>query len=356
LYNSDESSLNMYAMLNVHFPYLYIDPGYELLFIDVGGGYAVDKDGDRFANFYSEFDFNVGEDNFVKIESHSKWFEHTTNSSFYQNNGILQLDFTASELPQDVTGRAAQIKVHTYGAEIIYTLIQGDTYPVTFIILDADTNELIEKANITVNFEEIYGDSTYLPSGTYNYTVDKPGYFDASEEFIVGNEHVFVNVFLNKKPIYNVSFQIVDKETEQPLSDVLIHFNGKYLPGTSTDVNSGSYPYYISKNGYKNIPGSVIVENEDVVVSIKLEKSDDININLNPVSDFILYPNPFTNEIYISHPDQVKNVEIFNIAGQKAKDTIFNGKTIITENLSSGIYFVIIERKTGEKSVTKLVK
>jgi hypothetical protein len=69
-----------------------------------------------------------------------------------------------------------------------------------------------------------------------------------------------------------------------------------------------------------------------------------------------LYPNPFTNEINISNPDAVKSVQITSMTGQKVKEVSFDCKTISTGELSSGIYFVIIESITGDKTVHKMVK
>ena len=50
----------------------------------------------------------------------------------------------------------------------------------------------------------------------------------------------------------------------------------------------------------------------------------------------------------------VKSVKITDMMG-KINQVIFNGKIIHTENLSSGIYFVIIESTTGEKTVHRMV-
>jgi len=76
---------------------------------------------------------------------------------------------------------------------------------------------------------------------------------------------------------------------------------------------------------------------------------------MNHPENMILYPNPFTNEIYVSHPERVKYIQITDITGQTVKQFIFNGKSIVTENLSSGIYFIKIETHTGETIIRKMV-
>ena len=79
-------------------------------------------------------------------------------------------------------------------------------------------------------------------------------------------------------------------------------------------------------------------------------------VDENVLSNVVLYPNPFANEIRISNPDLVKSVEITNITGQKVKHVIFNGSTISAGELGAGIYFITIESFTGEKVTHKMVK
>jgi hypothetical protein len=81
-----------------------------------------------------------------------------------------------------------------------------------------------------------------------------------------------------------------------------------------------------------------------------------LGIGENVLSRIVLYPNPFTNEIYISHPELVKNIQITDVLGQVIKNVTFNGKSVITENLSSGIYLVTLESFIGEKLIQKVVK
>ncbi|MCL2245490.1 MAG: DUF2436 domain-containing protein, partial [Lentimicrobiaceae bacterium] len=76
----------------------------------------------------------------------------------------------------------------------------------------------------------------------------------------------------------------------------------------------------------------------------------------NALSNIVLYPNPFNNEINISNPEIVKNVQITNLTGQIVKTVNFNGKAISTGDLGIGIYFVTIESITGEKVTMKMVK
>ncbi|CAM1365667.1 exported hypothetical protein [Tenacibaculum sediminilitoris] len=67
--------------------------------------------------------------------------------------------------------------------------------------------------------------------------------------------------------------------------------------------------------------------------------------------EFILYPNPTREKIYFSI--EVEKVEIFNLAGQKIKQS--SGKEVDLTNLSSGIYLVRSYTQKGIK-VFKIIK
>jgi hypothetical protein len=88
-----------------------------------------------------------------------------------------------------------------------------------------------------------------------------------------------------------------------------------------------------------------------------------VGINEHFLSEVVLYPNPFTNEINIDNvvcPVAVKSVWITNAFGQDCLRYDCNSiKRIITipaGGLSSGVYFVVIESEDGDKRVCKMVK
>jgi len=91
-------------------------------------------------------------------------------------------------------------------------------------------------------------------------------------------------------------------------------------------------------------------------ISKVLTKNTSDYYPLNSLSGLTLSPNPFTNEINVSNPALVKSVEITNIAGQKIKNIVFDGKSIMTEKLAGGVYFVTIENISGGKGVYKMIK
>ncbi len=74
---------------------------------------------------------------------------------------------------------------------------------------------------------------------------------------------------------------------------------------------------------------------------------------------FSLYPNPATSEFFIKNSNNIElsNLELFDISGKKLlSQNIENENTsITTSSLSSGLYLVVLEDKSGNSFTSKLV-
>jgi hypothetical protein len=119
-----------------------------------------------------------------------------------------------------------------------------------------------------------------------------------------------------------------------------------YLENDWQNLTNGFYQWAIKAN--------YATGQSEAALSNVLEKELNVDdINLTAVT---LYPNPFTNEIYIDNHDWVKNVQIMSVYGQKIKEFTLSGNKFTTSELPKGVYFIIIENFNGEKSVHKMVK
>ena len=184
-----------------------------------------------------------------------------------------------------------------------------------------------------------------LFGGEYQWAV-KANYTTGQSEAVISNQLV--------KDSYNVTFEVFDNESQEPITDATIVFNGETLTGnTVKNVSAGTYEYTVSKDNYTSVTDNAVVVNQNITVPVNL---DPVGINRSAFEMIALYPNPFTDEINISNSELVKSVQIMTIAGQKVKDIIFNGKSVATENLAEGVYFIIIESFSGKKLVHKMVK
>jgi hypothetical protein len=234
-----------------------------------------------------------------------------------------------------------------------------EKFEVTFEV-KYDLNQPVAEAKIIINdvdniltTNELGIAVIDLPNGEYDYEVSKTGYITVNGSFEVKDSEVSKTVTLEKEPLmYNVTFIITDVEDNQ-IDGATIVFNGNELQGYTITVPVGKYEYSVSKEGYISVENTVTVDNEDIEEKIQLAS---VGIKYNVLSDIILYPNPFTNEININYPTMVKNVQITNFAGQKMKEVEFNGNIIKTGNLTNGVYFVVIESVAGNKAVYKMIK
>jgi len=153
---------------------------------------------------------------------------------------------------------------------------------------------------------------------------------------------------------YTVTFVITDCSTGEDLGGAWLWFDGDMQSAhTAYDVTPGVHTYRIELADYITAEGEVTVTNADVTVPVCLTP---VGIRTNVLSNVVLYPNPFKDEIMISNSDVVKSIQITNATGQKVKQVVFDGKSISTKELTSGIYFITIESITGEKVVHKMIR
>ena len=173
--------------------------------------------------------------------------------------------------------------------------------------------------------------------------------------FVITENVVLVANFELIPVNYKVTFNVIEEDGGAQIMNAMIVFNGIELESyIAENVPVGIYDFIVTKEGYFNGMGTVEVINSDVDVDVKLTK--DVGIMINSLSEVVLYPNPFTNEINISNPNAVKGIQITNAAGQKVKKVVFDGKSITTSELANGIYFVTIENFRGDMVVYKMIK
>jgi hypothetical protein len=83
-----------------------------------------------------------------------------------------------------------------------------------------------------------------------------------------------------------------------------------------------------------------------------------INVNENEISS-IVYPNTFINDFFVSNVTLNDQISIIDILGQKVNfeyNINSNIANIKTQVFNSGIYFVVIKRKSGELNCFKIIK
>ncbi len=69
-----------------------------------------------------------------------------------------------------------------------------------------------------------------------------------------------------------------------------------------------------------------------------------------------LYPNPFTDVVNIDRPEMVKSIQVTDASGKLIRNNIQPGSVLRLEDLSQGLYIVILEMRDGSKQSVKIIK
>ena len=75
--------------------------------------------------------------------------------------------------------------------------------------------------------------------------------------------------------------------------------------------------------------------------------------------DLLVYPSPFSNELFLSNCTNVSNVQLFDSNGQRLLNKAFNNQELIEFNnleMVRGFYFLRIESNSGLIKIVKVVK
>jgi hypothetical protein len=139
------------------------------------------------------------------------------------------------------------------------------------------------------------------------------------------------------------------------------------LPGRSSSVMASSgYVMYRIKPRAGIADGDVVSANVNLTLDGVLQQTnfvstiyrDVLDTPINEISTIKLYPNPTNGLITIETNSSIKEVKIFNLAGQllKTESNIQNAKTTLNiEAFPTGIYFANVKTDTGDK-VFKIIK
>ncbi len=228
----------------------------------------------------------------------------------------------------------------------------------TFVVLD-EQNDTLQDAIITLNGTE-YDPGVYvfedLAAGHYDYKVNKEGYHEVTGELMLV-EDVDLEVTLQEAAeTYTVTFN-VENEQGDILTDARITFDGnEHEAGVYVfeNIDPGNYDYRVSKEGYDDASGEVVVENEDVVVGVVLFDP----VSVNGVSSFALniYPNPAGNRLYVdSKGAMIREIRIVDMGGQVVYQSTFEANTcrVDVSGFENGYY--LLQVKTSEESITRRV-
>ena len=138
---------------------------------------------------------------------------------------------------------------------------------------------------------------------------------------------------------------------------------GQYMLGETVTIN------LIENTGYEFVnwtdatstavastpQHSFIMADQNVTLTANF--NDNSNIDEDAVNIFEIFPNPFSDILYISNYQSAIKVSFTTITGQViAEFNNLENRQINTANLPKGFYLLILENKDGERLVKKILK
>jgi len=212
------------------------------------------------------------------------------------------------------------------------------------------SNELVNTADIFATVLDLFGDTAWAKNIPQNKPVDSRSMMPILKDQNVKMRYwIFTEIFKTTpaagdgKTMRNATHKLLDFDNgTQKLFKISTDPNEKtnLLTGTLNFEDGTNYAYLC--NEMTKLVGVSRFCDDNVSTS-----------NLEPTENEIVYPNPFTNRIYLKNPTQNMAVVLQNSLGQ----IIFEGQDIEKqnfENLPSGIYF--LQLKNASNQTIKLMK
>lgn len=170
-------------------------------------------------------------------------------------------------------------------ADVIFefTVTGVDAYKMNFNVNTTDANVVVKNAageEMTAEHDGGYR----LTAGTYTYFVTADGYKPAVGTFTVADEAMTIDVNLEQGAAYLLTFDVTPGDAELSLRSSATQNSINPVAKNTYIVETGSYIYYISKNGYFSSSGTVYV-GADNNVEIELEPNKFCNVKLEITSN-----------------------------------------------------------------------
>ena len=244
-----------------------------------------------------------------------------------------------------------------YNNANIYMAHQGvPTFAVTFDVQN-EAGDPVADASITLgDHDNEEGDYAFMDIeyGTYDYTIQAPGYFQ-EEGTVDIHEDKEINIILSLE-VYSIFFE-VEGESGVTVNDAIITLNGQSNdPGDYefSGIEPGTYTYSIEAENFHPAEGECTLENEDVLLTVTLE-NDETSIGEGPEKLLQVFPNPARDHVTIASESLIDKVEIFDMNGRIIKRIKPNAKQpdVDVSDLTPGIYFMQISTQ-HEQSMIKL--
>ena len=137
----------------------------------------------------------------------------------------------------------------------------------------------------------------------------------------------------------------VEKDTD--CSIIITVTNDKKEVDKVTATGGVTLTQGADKNNWSFKMGEQIVD-----ITVTLKDKATVAVEDAVLEAVAVYPNPFTNELYVAHTADVANVSLLNAQGIVVRTQLPNGAEQIrlaVEDLPAGLYMVVVEKDQAKK-------
>ncbi|MFW5830852.1 MAG: T9SS type A sorting domain-containing protein, partial [Prolixibacteraceae bacterium] len=255
-------------------------------------------------------------------------------------------------------------QIEIYTDTTLTFFLTPEKYDVTIVIQDKKTGETFAGVPVIFNAEEQVtnenGEVFYeVFTGQYNYAVTKNAYADKSGIFDVAADTTFYLQLIRTE----ADIKLVLKEGTTPVNNAVVILNEDTLVSTGLGIArfrnlpvDSIYTYSIRKEGYDEIKDTLyLVTDTTITVSMIVTSAGDHAAQ----EKLKIWPNPVTGKLNVSASEELKNIEIFSISGNKVKEfTGERNKTLSLDltDLNTGHYIIRCNFINGASEVRNIEK
>ena len=232
----------------------------------------------------------------------------------------------------------AEFAINTYS--LVYTANQNGT-------ISGDTPQTVEHGLDGTEVSAVADEGYHFVSWSDGVTTSS-----RTELAVTENISVSAQFAINE---WQVTFIVTTGGTPEPNAHIQIDETGDDLwtdisGQASISLPNGDYTYQVAINNIS------VIENAALVVANN-DFSETINLNATLVSSnaeetILVWPNPATKTILVTHDTDITKTEIFDIAGNLVYSSPANKKKINISQLPTGLYIIRLTPK-GANTITR---
>lgn len=195
----------------------------------------------------------------------------------------------------------------------------------------------------------------------YNYNLAEPAntwFFTRELNLVAGTTYTISFKYGNNSTTYVEKMKVAygTSATAAGMTNILADYNS-ITGNTPANANISFTPtttgvYYFGFNAYSDADQFDLYV-DDISIVQGILATAETGITKNTVS---VYPNPFSDVLYISDMKNVNSIAVMDVAGRTVKSFGKPTQALQLSELSAGVYLVVLEMNDGTRKTIKTIK